>query len=120
MISPPLLPSPTPIGIDYSSDERQIKLAYRKLALKYHPDKNREAGAEDYFKIVTSAYSLLMDEVSMVCVCVCMVCVVCACVVWCVRVCLRVLHLCGMYVVVVVIVVVTVVSLYYGGSAMHL
>ena len=51
------------IGIDYNSSERQIKLAYRKLALRYHPDKNRDAGAEELFKNVTTAYTLLTDEV---------------------------------------------------------
>lgn len=51
------------LGIDYNSSERQIKLAYRKLALRYHPDKNRDAGAEELFKNVTTAYTLLTDEV---------------------------------------------------------
>jgi preprotein translocase subunit Sec63 len=53
----------TQSGIDYNSSERQIKLAYRKLALRYHPDKNKDAGAEELFKNVTTAYTLLTDEV---------------------------------------------------------
>ena len=65
-LSHPLTLPPTyfqSIGIDYNSSERQIKLAYRKLALRYHPDKNRDAGAEELFKNVTTAYTLLTDEV---------------------------------------------------------
>jgi DnaJ-class molecular chaperone len=33
------------------------------LALKFHPDKNRDAGAEDRFKTITHAYSVLADKV---------------------------------------------------------
>lgn len=50
------------LGIDSASTERQIKVAYRKLALKYHPDKNKEEGAEDNFKTITSAYSVIIDK----------------------------------------------------------
>lgn len=50
------------LGIDSTSDERQIKIAYRKLALKFHPDKNKEPGAEEKFKTVTSAYSVIIDK----------------------------------------------------------
>ena len=50
------------LGVDSSSSERQIKVAYRKLALKFHPDKNKEDGAEDQFKAITSAYSVIVDK----------------------------------------------------------
>lgn len=51
------------LGLSQSATEKEIKTAYRQMALKYHPDKNREAGAEDMFKSVTAAYSVLSDKV---------------------------------------------------------
>ena len=44
--------------------QRDIKTSYRKLALKYHPDKNKEPGAEDMFKTITSAYAVLVNKES--------------------------------------------------------
>ena len=44
--------------------QRDIKTSYRKLALKYHPDKNKEPGAEDMFKTITSAYAVLINKES--------------------------------------------------------
>ena len=49
------------LGIEDSADEKAIKTAYRKLARKYHPDVNKEAGAEDKFKEVAEAYHVLKD-----------------------------------------------------------
>lgn len=48
------------LGVARTASSSDIKKAFRKLALKYHPDKNQTAGAEDIFKRVNEAYSLLV------------------------------------------------------------
>ncbi len=53
----------TLLGVDRSASGDQIKKAYRKLAVKYHPDKNPDdAAAEERFKQIGEAYDVLMDE----------------------------------------------------------
>ncbi len=49
------------LGVARSATEAEIKAAYRKLARKYHPDVNKEAGAEEQFKAVGEAYAVLKD-----------------------------------------------------------
>lgn len=50
------------LNIPKSASQRQVKSAFRKLALKYHPDKNKNPGAEEKFRIIAEAYSVLSDE----------------------------------------------------------
>ncbi|AWX69243.1 molecular chaperone DnaJ [[Mycoplasma] anseris] len=49
------------LGINKNATEKEIKSAYRKLAMKYHPDRNKEADAEEKFKEATEAYEVLID-----------------------------------------------------------
>ncbi|MGD6805577.1 MAG: molecular chaperone DnaJ [Candidatus Bathyarchaeia archaeon] len=50
------------LGVSKNASKDQIKDAYRKLALQYHPDRNKEAGAEEKFKEISEAYAVLSDD----------------------------------------------------------
>ena len=50
------------LGVSRTATEDEIKKAYRKLAMKYHPDVNKEPDAEDKFKEINEAYEVLGDE----------------------------------------------------------
>jgi molecular chaperone DnaJ len=50
------------LGISKSASKDEIKSAYRKLALKYHPDRNKDKDAEERFKEISEAYAALSDD----------------------------------------------------------
>lgn len=50
------------LNIQVDANEEEIKKAYKKLALKLHPDKNSAADAEDRFKEIKEAYEILSDK----------------------------------------------------------
>ncbi len=50
------------LGISDNATEAEIKKAYRKLARQYHPDVNKDPGAEDKFKEINAAYEVLSDK----------------------------------------------------------
>jgi len=49
------------LGIRRDVSQEEIKAAFRKLAFKYHPDRNKSPGAEQKFKEVSEAYAILSD-----------------------------------------------------------
>jgi len=49
------------LGVDKNASSDEIKRAYRKLAAKYHPDVNKEAGAAEKFKEIQEAWEVLSD-----------------------------------------------------------
>ncbi len=50
------------LGVSKSATQQEIKSAYRKLALQWHPDKNKSPEANDTFKEISLAYGVLSDE----------------------------------------------------------
>lgn len=50
------------LGVSRDANDRQIKKAFRKLAMKYHPDKNKQKDAEAKFREIAEAYEVLSDE----------------------------------------------------------
>lgn len=49
------------LGVSRDADKEEIKRAYRRLARKYHPDVNKEEGAEEHFKEINRAYEVLSE-----------------------------------------------------------
>jgi molecular chaperone DnaJ len=50
------------LGVSKDASQKNIKKAYRKMAMKLHPDVNKEKGAEDKFKELNEAFSVIGDE----------------------------------------------------------
>jgi molecular chaperone DnaJ len=50
------------LGVDKSASDAEIKAAYRKQALLWHPDKNKSAEAESKFKEVNESYEVLSNK----------------------------------------------------------
>lgn len=49
------------LGVARNADQDDVKKAFRRLARKYHPDVNKDAGAEDSFKEINRAYEVLSE-----------------------------------------------------------
>ena len=49
------------LGISREASDSEIKSAYRKLAMKYHPDRNKAKNAAEIFKQIQNAYQTLSD-----------------------------------------------------------
>lgn len=49
------------LGVEKNADDQTIKKAFKRLAMKYHPDRNKEPGAEEKFKEINEAYAILSD-----------------------------------------------------------
>jgi molecular chaperone DnaJ len=50
------------LGVQNGAGKEEIKDAYRKLALQYHPDRNKDKAAEEKFKEISEAYAVLSDD----------------------------------------------------------
>ncbi len=50
------------LGVEKTASKEDIKKAYKKLALQYHPDRNKEKDAEEKFKEISEAYAVLSDD----------------------------------------------------------
>ncbi len=50
------------LGVKRDASKDDIKAAYRRMALQFHPDRNKSAGAEEKFKEISEAYAVLSDD----------------------------------------------------------
>ena len=50
------------LGVARGASDAEIKKAFKRLAMKYHPDRNKDTGSEEKFKQVNAAYAVLSDE----------------------------------------------------------
>ena len=49
------------LGVAKGSSQEEIRSKFRRLALEYHPDRNKEPDAQDKFKEINEAYQVLSD-----------------------------------------------------------
>ena len=49
------------LGVPRSASQEEIRTKFRRLALEYHPDRNKDPSAEGKFKEINSAYQVLSD-----------------------------------------------------------
>jgi DnaJ-class molecular chaperone len=52
------------LELEHGASEDDIKKTYKKMAMKYHPDRNKEEGAEEKFKQISEAYQILTGKSS--------------------------------------------------------
>ena len=50
------------LGVDRGANDEEIRRAFRRKAMEYHPDRNKTPGAEDKFKEINEAYQVLSDQ----------------------------------------------------------
>jgi molecular chaperone DnaJ len=50
------------LGISKNATQDEVKRAFRRLAMQYHPDRNKAADAEQKFKEINEAYEVLSDD----------------------------------------------------------
>lgn len=50
------------LGVEKNASQREVQKAFHKLSLKYHPDKNKDKGAQEKFAQINNAYEILADE----------------------------------------------------------
>ncbi|CAL5351521.1 unnamed protein product [Camellia sinensis] len=50
------------LGVERNASQREIQKAFHKLSLQYHPDKNKNKGAQEKFAEINNAYDILSDE----------------------------------------------------------
>ena len=50
------------LGVDRGANDEEIRRAFRRKAMEFHPDRNKTPGAEDRFKEINEAYQVLSDQ----------------------------------------------------------